>query len=149
VIVALDLERDREPVAEVDHACVFAGPLQDTFAGGGQPLQQRRRMLVAAVLGPKQREDGELEMIRLPAEQVADLLKLAVRQPKGAMKRLFRYRRQEIESSGLSRRRFASERRRWPKDRGNTAARAKPAQPLWRHRKRCLTRWPRQTLKDL
>jgi hypothetical protein len=59
-------------------------------------------MLVAAVLGPEQREDRELEMIRLPAEQVADPVKLAVRQPKGAMKRLFRYRRQGIESSRLT-----------------------------------------------
>jgi len=59
-------------------------------------------MLVATVLGPKQREDRELEVIRLPAEQVADRMKLAVRQPKGAMKRLFRYRRQRIESSRLT-----------------------------------------------
>jgi hypothetical protein len=59
-------------------------------------------MLVATVLGPEQREDRELEMIRLPAEQVADPVKLAVRQPKGAMKRLFRYRRQKIESSRLT-----------------------------------------------
>jgi len=59
-------------------------------------------MLVAAVLGPEQREDRELEMIRLPGEQVADPVKLAVRQPKGAMKRLFRYRRQGIESSRLT-----------------------------------------------
>jgi hypothetical protein len=59
-------------------------------------------MLVATVLGPEQREDRELEVVRLPAEQVADPLKLAVRQPKGAMKRLFRYRRQRIESSRLT-----------------------------------------------
>ena len=60
-------------------------------------------MLVATVLGPEQREDRELEVIRLPIEQVADPVELAVRQPEGAMKRLFRYRRQEIESSGLTR----------------------------------------------
>ena len=59
-------------------------------------------MLVAAVLGPEQREDRELEVIRLPAEQVADSLELAVRQPEGAMKRLFRYRRQVPESSRLT-----------------------------------------------
>jgi len=59
-------------------------------------------MLVAAVLGPEQREDRELEMIRLPAEQVADSVELAVRQPEGAMKRLFRYRRQIVESSLLT-----------------------------------------------
>jgi drug/metabolite transporter (DMT)-like permease len=59
-------------------------------------------MLVAAVLGPEQREDRELEVVRLPAEQVADPLQLAVRQPEGAMKRLFRYRRQVIECSRLT-----------------------------------------------
>jgi hypothetical protein len=59
-------------------------------------------MLVAAVLGPQQREDRELEVIRLPAEQAADSLELAVRQPEGTMKRLFRYRRQKVESSRLT-----------------------------------------------
>ena len=59
-------------------------------------------MLVTAVLGPQQREDRELEVIRLPAEQVADSVELAVRQPEGAMKRLFRYRRQRTESSRLT-----------------------------------------------
>jgi hypothetical protein len=41
-------------------------------------------------------------VIRLPAQQVADPVKLAVRQPKGAMKRLFRYRRQITESIRLT-----------------------------------------------
>src|SRR6266567_9119134 len=114
MVVALDLERDPEPLADVDHAGVFAGPLQDTLARGGQPLEERRRMLVATVLGPKQREDRELEVIWLPAEQVTDPVKLAVRQPKGAMKRLFRYRRQVIECTRLSRRHFRDALRRWP-----------------------------------
>src|SRR5919201_340324 len=102
VVVALDLERDHEPLAEVDDARVLAGPLQDSLAFGRQPLEQQRRMLVAAVLGPQQREDRELEAIRLPAEQVADPGELAVRQPEGAMKRLFRYRRQSPEFSRLT-----------------------------------------------
>jgi hypothetical protein len=59
-------------------------------------------MLVAAVLAPEEREDRELEVVRLPVEQVADPGELAVRQPEGAMKRLFRYRRQMIESSRLT-----------------------------------------------
>jgi hypothetical protein len=59
-------------------------------------------MLVAAMLGPEQREDRELEVIRLPAEQVTDSVELAVRQPEGAMKRLFRYRRQIPDSSRLT-----------------------------------------------
>jgi hypothetical protein len=59
-------------------------------------------MLVAAMLGPQQREDRELEIVRLPLEEVADPGELAVRQPEGAMKRLFRYRRQVVESSRLT-----------------------------------------------
>ena len=59
-------------------------------------------MFVATVLGPEQREDRELEVIRLPAEEAADSQELAVRQPEGAMKRLFRYRRQVIECSRLT-----------------------------------------------
>jgi hypothetical protein len=59
-------------------------------------------MLVAAVLRPQEREDRKLEVIRLPAEQGTDSLELAVRQPEGAMKRLFRYRRQKVESSRLT-----------------------------------------------
>jgi hypothetical protein len=102
VVVALDLERDREPVADVDDAGVLARPLQDRLARRGQPLEQRRRMLVAAVLAPQEREDRELEMVRLPLEEVADPVELAVRQPEGAMKRLFRYRRQAIECSRLT-----------------------------------------------
>jgi hypothetical protein len=41
-------------------------------------------------------------MVRLPVEQVADPEKLAVRQPEGAMKRLFRYRRQVAECSAVA-----------------------------------------------
>ena len=66
VVVALDLERDRLAVAEVEHARVLARPLQHALARGRKPLQQPRRVLVAAVLRPEQREDGELEVVRLP-----------------------------------------------------------------------------------
>jgi hypothetical protein len=59
-------------------------------------------MLVAAVLGPQEREGRELELVRLPAQQVTDPGELAVRQPEGAMKRLFRYRRQIVECSRLT-----------------------------------------------
>jgi hypothetical protein len=54
MVVALDLERDGETVADIDDAGVLAGPLEDPFAARGQPLQQRRRMLVAAVLRPQE-----------------------------------------------------------------------------------------------
>jgi hypothetical protein len=47
-------------------------------------------MLVAAVLGPQEREDGELEVVRLPGQQVADTVELPVREAEQAMEGLFR-----------------------------------------------------------
>ena len=94
VVVALDLERDRLALAEVDHAGVLARPLQHAVAVGGQAAQQRRRVLVPAVLGPEQREDRELEVVRVALEQPADTLQLPVGQPEGAVERLFCDRRQ-------------------------------------------------------
>jgi hypothetical protein len=37
-------------------------------------------VLVAAVLRPEQREDGELEVVRFPVEKPADPVELEVRQ---------------------------------------------------------------------
>jgi len=47
-------------------------------------------VLVAAVLGPKEREDRELEVTRLPGEQLADTVELPVREAEQAMEGLFR-----------------------------------------------------------
>jgi hypothetical protein len=47
-------------------------------------------VLVAAVLGPEEREDGELEVVREPPEQGRDALVLPVRQAESTMERLFR-----------------------------------------------------------
>ena len=58
-------------------------------------------MLVGAVLRPEEREDGELEMIRLAFEQVADSVELPVGEPEGAMEQLFRDPRQMLQSSGV------------------------------------------------
>jgi hypothetical protein len=85
MVVALDLERDGEPVTEVDHPSVLAGPLEHVVPGRGQALQQEGRVLVAAVLGPEQREDRQLEVIRLPAEQLADTVELPVGQTEGTV----------------------------------------------------------------
>ena len=78
VVVALDLERDGEAIAEVEHAGVLARALQHAVARARQAPQQRRRVLVAAVLRPEQREDGELEVVGLAAEQVDDTVELRV-----------------------------------------------------------------------
>jgi hypothetical protein len=88
VVVALDLERDRLSLAQIDHACVLAGPLEHARPARGKPLEQARRVLVAAVLRPEEREDGELEIVRLALEQPCDPRKLPVREAEGAMQRL-------------------------------------------------------------
>jgi hypothetical protein len=56
-------------------------------------------MLVAAMLGPEQREDRELEVVRLAFEKTPDSVELAVRQPEGAVQRLFRDLRQTTSVS--------------------------------------------------
>jgi hypothetical protein len=99
VVVALDLERDRLPVAEVDDARVLAGPLEDARRLGREAPQEERRVLVAAVLRPEEREDGKLEVVRLALEQLLDTVEFPVGQSEGAVERLFGDPRQRIESS--------------------------------------------------
>jgi hypothetical protein len=47
-------------------------------------------VLVAAVLGPEQREDGELEVVGVSTEKGADTVELPVREAEGEVERLFR-----------------------------------------------------------
>jgi hypothetical protein len=54
------------------------------------------------VLRPEEREDGELEVIRLALHQLLDTVELPVGQAEGAVKRLFCDPRQESESSGVT-----------------------------------------------
>jgi hypothetical protein len=97
--VALDLERHCLAVPEVDDACVLARPLEDARRVGREAPEKKRRVLVAAVLRPEQREDGELEVVRLALEQLLDAVEFPVGQPEGTVERLFRDRRQRVESS--------------------------------------------------
>ena len=90
MVVRLDLERDRLAVADIDHARVLTGALQDTFPLRGKSSQEERGMLVAAMLGPQQREDRELELVRVATEQLPNTVELPVGQAQGAMERLFR-----------------------------------------------------------
>ena len=76
VVVRLDLENRRQPVADVDRAGILARPLQDAAARGGQRPQVHARALVAAVLGPHHREDAELGEVGLAAHQLADAVVL-------------------------------------------------------------------------
>jgi hypothetical protein len=108
VIVALYLEGYRLALAEVDDAGVLARALEDPRAGCRQPAEKRRGMLIGAVLRPQQREDGELEMIRVAAEQLLDTGELPVRQAEGAVERLFRDRRQGPDGNWGTRRAVCS-----------------------------------------
>ncbi len=101
VVVALRLEGHGEPVTEVEHAGVLPRPLQHARPAARQPLQEQRRVLVAAVLRPEEREDGELEVVRLALEQLQDARVLAVREAELAVKGLFRDRAQDSQSSGV------------------------------------------------
>ena len=56
-------------------------------------------MLVGAVLGPKEREDGELEVVRVAFEQLPDAVELPVGETERSVERLFGDPRQRIESS--------------------------------------------------
>jgi len=56
-------------------------------------------MLVAAVLRPEEREDRQLEMVRLALEQVDDSGELPVREAEGSVDGLFGDLRQVIQST--------------------------------------------------
>jgi hypothetical protein len=99
MVVALDLERDGLTLAEVDDASVLAWALEDARRARREALEEQRRVLVPAVLGPEEREDGELEVVRLALEQLLDTVELPVRQAEGAVERLFGDPRQGSESS--------------------------------------------------
>jgi len=99
MVVALDLEGDGLALAEVDDACVLARALEDARRRGRETAEERRGVLIRAVLRPEQREDRELEVVRLAAEQVADSVELPVGEAEGPVERLFRDLRQSPESS--------------------------------------------------
>ncbi len=88
MVVRLGLEGDRDSAAEIDHARVLAGSLQHPLAAARQALEQPRRVLVAAVLGPEQREDRELEIVRRPIEERPDTVELPVGETERTMQRL-------------------------------------------------------------
>jgi hypothetical protein len=100
--VALDLECHSLAVAEVDDAGVLTWALEDAGGFRREPLEEQRRVLVAAVLRPEKREDRELEVVRLPLEQLLDTVEFPVGQAEGAVERLFCDPRQVIESSGVT-----------------------------------------------
>ena len=87
VVVGFDLERDREPVADRDHAGLLPHPGDDVAAGGRERREQRPRALVRAVLAPHDAEHRELEVVGVAAELLADRLELDVLEPEGPVQR--------------------------------------------------------------
>ena len=85
MVVRLALERDGEAVAEIENAGVLAGPLEHTLALRRQPLQERRRMLVAAVLRPEEGKNRQLELVRRATEQTPDYVEFPVREAERAV----------------------------------------------------------------
>jgi hypothetical protein len=60
-------------------------------------------MLVAAVLRPEQREDRQLEVVRVAAEELPDSIRLPVGETESTVERLFGDRRQVIQCNGWGR----------------------------------------------
>ena len=112
MVVRLDLECDGRPVAEVEDSRILARPLEDALAPRRQALEERGRVLVAAVLRPEEGEDRELEMVRVAAEQLPDTVRFPVRQTEGAVEGLMGGQLRQViqsnqESGGISRGRRA------------------------------------------
>src|SRR2546423_1889718 len=78
MIVRLDLECDRESIADIDNAGILAGTLQHRRTLRRQPAQMDARTLVAAVFAPHHTENSELRQRRLAFQDRDDLLVFAV-----------------------------------------------------------------------
>jgi len=79
VVVALHLEDRGELLAagafaDVDDAGIFAGAADHPRRLGRQLFQMEARAFVAAMLGPHDREDAELDEVRLAPNRVQDAL---------------------------------------------------------------------------
>ena len=93
VVVGLDLEGDRQAVADVHRAGVLPRAHDHARALGRQPAQHLLGVLVGAVLGPHQREHRQLDLVGLAVELLADQLVLGVGEAELAVLGLARQRR--------------------------------------------------------
>src|SRR5262249_28583794 len=80
MIVGLDFEGDGETVANVyDAGILFSGPDEDLLRFGRKGLEHGPRVLIGAVLAPHDREDAQLGITGLPAQELLDALVLCGR----------------------------------------------------------------------
>ena len=91
MVVALDLEGDRQAVPDRDDTSVLAWPRDHALAGRGQGLEQGLAALVRAVLAPHHAEHRQLEVVGLAAaEALADSHELVVGDAQAAVQRFYR-----------------------------------------------------------
>ena len=72
MVVRFDLEHRHEPVADVDHARIFARPLHHVRPARRQLLQVNARRFVRAVLAPHHAENAKLGEVRIAPENLLD-----------------------------------------------------------------------------
>src|SRR5665648_261831 len=77
MVVALDLQCDRQPVADIHDARVLAGSLQHALPAGGEAGEETPGVLGSAVLAPHQGVDGQLHVGGFRPLYLPDLLVLA------------------------------------------------------------------------
>ena len=87
MVVALDAHRDREAVADVDHAGALARADEHPGRVGRELAEVLLRRLVRAVLRPHHRVHRDLELGRVAPEQVDDRGQLVVGEPELAVQR--------------------------------------------------------------
>ena len=83
VVVALDLEREGQAVADIDHAGVLARPLEHVGGAGRESPQEDARGLVRAVLGPERGEETDLGVRGVALEQADHPVVLFAGEPLG------------------------------------------------------------------
>ena len=88
MVVALDAERTRNTVTEVDDTGVLARSHENPWRFGRETLEVDTRGLVGAVLRPHHRVHRKFERVGLTAKNLVDGFGFVVGQSKGAMQRL-------------------------------------------------------------
>ena len=74
MVVRFNLERDGDAIADVNDAGVFLARADEDFRRlGGERLEQRLGVLVAAMLAPHHGKDAEFGVARRATEQALDV----------------------------------------------------------------------------
>jgi hypothetical protein len=81
VVVALHLEHDGQPIADIDHPGILARPLDHPRRARRQSAQMHFRGLVRAMLVPHRRKDAELREARRAPDQIENALVLVRLEP--------------------------------------------------------------------